>query len=452
MRATIQVKEKFKRKWIIPLIIFIGSIIFEYFLGNLLFYHSHDSIMSLQDFMSEKIGLSIFNNTYNRNEGSKKVEEEQSSAIFCEIIQILNSNIFYVIICAIVSNLVNVYKVTVLIYTLFLGNFISATLSFILHVPRPFMSYFSIKPAIMYNDWGSPDNRIVVLISFYLTFYEIIIRNEKMDRSILGKIIIFSLLGLLAFLDIFFVFSAGDLGYNQIIFSVCIGIVTYQSLFFFFKVEVNKSKQLYNFLKFKISYYLFINLILLAFQIILFLFIIDKWDEDYFKNNIDEQQDRIFYPEFFRDFYNYRKNFYLDKGNFNNVICFLMNIVSFLALKLELFWTFKGDYQRWSTSNFEKPKEENNLLDYSDEDFVGGDNTQWNHTGLIRSIIRLVLTIILCFVCLLPTIILYAWFKVKDNDINGFICITALPLILMVFGIFYLFKPIFRLFGLAQKK
>ena len=129
-----------------------------------------------------------------------------------------------------------------------------------------------------------------------------------------------------------------------------------------------------------------------------------------------------------------------------------MNIVSFLALKLELFWTFKGDYQRWSSSNFEKSKEENNLLDYTDDDFVSGDNTQWNHTGLIRSIIRLFITIILCLVCMAPTVILYALFKIKDNDINGFICITALPLLLMIFGIFYLFKPIFRLLGLAQKK
>ena len=452
MRATVQVKEKFKRKWIIPLIIFIASIIFEYFLGNILFFHSYNSIMGLQDFMSEGFKLSIFNNTYDRQEGKTKIEEEKSSAIFCEIIQILNSNIFYVMLCAIVSNFVNVYKVTVLIYTLFSANFVSSTLSFILHAPRPFMSYFSIKPAIMYNDWGSPDNRIVVLISFYLTFYEIIIRNEKMDKSLAGKIIVFSVLGLLAFLDIFFVFSAGNLGYNQIIFSICIGVVVYQSLFFFFNVEVNKSKQLYNFLKFKISYYLFINLILLAFQVILFLFIIDKWDEDYFKNNIDEQQDRIFYPKFFRDFFNYRKHFYLDKGNFNNVICFSMNIVAFLSLKLELFWTFGEDYQSWSESNFELPKEDNALLDYTDEDFVSGDNTQWNHTGLVISIIRLIITIILCFACIAPTVIFYAWFKIKDNDVNGFICITALPLIFMVFGIFYLDKPIFRLLRLAQKK
>ena len=141
-----------------------------------------------------------------------------------------------------------------------------------------------------------------------------------------------------------------------------------------FKVDVNKSKQLYNFLNFNISYYLFINLILLAFQIILFFFIIDKWDADYFKKNINEQQERIFYPEFLRDMFNYRINFYLDKGTFNSVICFLMNIVSFLSMKIELFWTFKNNYQRWSISNFEKQKNENRLLDYSlDDDFISGD-------------------------------------------------------------------------------
>ena len=452
MRATVNVKEKFKRKWIIPLIIFIASIIFEYFLGNILFWKSHDSILSLQEFMNDGFKLSIFNNYYDRNESNTKIEEEESSAIFCEVIHFLNSNIFYIIICAVVANLVNIYKVTVLMYALFLANFISATLCFILHAPRPFMSYFSIKPTIMYNDWGSPDTQIVVLISFYLTFYEIIIRNEKMDKTLIGKIIVFCVLGLIAFLDIFFLFASGNLGYNQIIFSICIGLVTYQSIFFFFKVDVNKSKQLYNFLNFNISYYLFINIILLAFQIILFLFIIDKWDADYFKKNIDEQQDRIFYPEFLRDSFNYRKNFYLDKGTFNSVICFLMNIISFLSMKLELFWTFRGNYQRWSTSNFEKQKNENRFLDYSDDDFISGDNTQWNHTGLVLSIIRLIITIILCFLCMLPTILLYGVFKVKDNDINGFICLTALPFIFMNFGIFYFFKPIFRLLGLAKRK
>ena len=185
MRATIQVKEKFTKKWIFPLIIFVISIIFEYFLGNLLFYHSHESIIYIQNFMCEKLKLSIFNNTF-INDGDAKIEEEASSAIFCEIIQFLNSNLFYFMLCGVISNLVNIYKTAMLIYSLFLANFISAALCFILHAPRPFMAYFSIKPAIIYNDWGSPDSRIVVLISFYLTFYEIIIRNKKMDKSLAG--------------------------------------------------------------------------------------------------------------------------------------------------------------------------------------------------------------------------------------------------------------------------
>ena len=452
MRATVRVKEKFNKLWIIPLIIFVVSILLEAFAGNILYYHSYKSIMAVQNFMNEKIKLSIFNNTFIKDEDSHKIEEGKGSAIFCLIIQILNSNIFYFILVAIISNFVNSYKSTILIYSLFLANFISAALCFIYHAPRPFMSYYSIKPAIIYNDWGSPDIRIVTLISFYLTFYEVIIRNKIMNKKIAGKIIIFFVLFLIMFLDVFFIFSAGDLGYNQIIFSICTGLVTYMIIFFIFRVDVNKSKQFYDFLKFDILYYLFINLILIAFQFILFLFIVEKWDKDYFKKNIDQQQERVFYPKFFTDFFNFRKHFYLDKGNFNNVICFLMNIVCFLCLKLELYCDFQGDYNQWSLSNFEHPKRSNILLEYQDEEFVEEENSQWNHTSAIKTVFRVILTIIFCLICLAPTVIIYAIFKVDNNDAMAFIFITTLPLLLMTFGTFYLFKIIFRCMRLAQKK
>jgi hypothetical protein len=302
MRATVHVKEKFNKLWIIPLIIFIVSILLESFVGNLLFFHSYKSIIAVQNFMNEKIKLSIFNNTFIKDEDIHKVEEGKGSAIFCLIIQILNSNIFYFILVAIISNFVNSYKSTILIYSLFLANFISAALCFIYHAPRPFMSYYSIKPAIIYNDWGSPDIRIVTLISFYLTFYEVIIRNKIMNKKIAGKIIIFFVLFLIMFLDVFFIFSAGDLGYNQIIFSICTGLVTYMIIFFIFRVDVNKSKQFYDFLKFDILYYLFINLILIAFQFILFLFIVEKWDKDYFKKILINNRKEFFIRNFSQTF------------------------------------------------------------------------------------------------------------------------------------------------------
>ena len=192
MRATIQKKESSNKKWIIPLIIFIGSILFEYCLGNILFYHSYYSIIGVQDFLNKKMGLSIFNNFYNatedneinqatdNNSQSDKIEKDieqdidkfvkgvDGNIIFSEVIHFLNTNTFYIMICAISYNFVNVYKVLVLTNTIFLANFISSTLCFIFHSPRPYMAYFSIKPVIMFNEWGSPNTQIIVLISFYL--------------------------------------------------------------------------------------------------------------------------------------------------------------------------------------------------------------------------------------------------------------------------------------------
>jgi energy-coupling factor transport system permease protein len=66
-----------------------------------------------------------------------------------------------------------------------------------------------------------------------------------------------------------------------------------------------------------------------------------------------------------------------------------MNLVSFLSLKLELFWTYKGDYEAWSSCNFERPPEGNQLLDISADDYFIRDATQWNHTGAFKTTIRL---------------------------------------------------------------
>ena len=474
MRATIQKKESSNKKWIIPLIIFIGSILFEYCLGNILFYHSYYSIIGVQDFLNEKMGLSIFDNSYNAtadNEINPKTDDYSESGkiekdiekdiakfvidvdgniIFSEVIHFLNTNTFYIMICAISYNFVNVYKVLVLTNTIFLANFISSTLCFIFHSPRPYMAYFSIKPVIMFNEWGSPNTQIIVLISFYLSFYEIIIRNKKMDNKIFGKIIIFAVIVLIILADIFVLFASGNIAYNQIIFSICIGIVTYQIIFFLLKVEVNKSKQLLNFIKFKTKYYIFINLILIAFQFILNIFVIDKYDEDYYTKNINEQQLRLFYSQFLNEHFNYRTIFYLNKGNFCNVICFSMNIVSFLSVKLEFFWTYKGDYESWSSYNFEKPRNEERLLDMIEDDFIIRDRTQWNHTGCFKAVIRLIFIIIFCLCCMIPSILIYYFISV-NSDFNGYIFIITVPMFLLVFGMFYLFKVVLRFFKLAKK-
>lgn len=487
MRATIQQKETTNKKWIIPLIIFIASILFEAFLGNTLFFHSYNSIIGVQDFLNEKLKLSIFDNSYvpeqknpeeknstlyefqeGENGGEKNdekkekkinqdienfVKEVDGKIIFSEVVHFFNTNTFFLMICAITYNFVNIYKIFVLTYTIFLSNFISATLCFIFHSPRPYMSYYSIKPVIMFNEWGSPNAQVVVLIAFSLTFYEVVIRNKRMDKSLVGKIIVLIIIGLIVFIDIFLLFGSGNISYNQIIFSLCIGVVVYQIIFILFKVEVNKSKQLFNFMKFKTRYYLFINLILLAFEFILNEYIIDDFDEDYYTQNINEQQERLFYSKFLNDNFNYRRHFYLNKGNFCDVISFAMNIVAFLSIKLELHWKYKGDYDNWSSNNFERPPEQNlqnGLIDISEvDDYFIRDATQWNHTGCCKTVVRLFFILIFCLCSMLPSVLIY--YLIDSSEINGYIFIIAVPLFLLVFGMFYLFKAILRCFKLTKK-
>ena len=466
MRATVQQKEVTSKKWMIPLIIFICSIIFEIFFGNILFYNSYKSIRSLQNFFNEKLHMEIFNNENGQQlnkgekivlnylsfqeEANKTITEESTStgiSIFSEIINFFNTNLFLLIICAITYNFVNIYKIFILTYTIFLSNFICSTLCFIFHTPRPYMVYYSIKGAVMFNEWGSPDTQVATLIAFSLAFYETIIKNKRLERSIVAKIIIFIIIGLIAFIDIFLLFATGNLAFNQIIFSICIGIVIYQIIFYIFKVDVNNSEQFFNFLKIKTSYYIFINLILFAFQIILNFFIIDKSDEDYYFKNINEQQKRL--PYSIKIYH--REYFYLNRGNLCNVICYFMNIVAFIFTKLELFWTFKGDYDSWSSRNFEKHAQsgEEGLLNISQDDYIIRNATQWNHTGFCKGIIRLFTVLVLSLCCLVPTHLVYT--VITSNEINGYFFIIALPLFLICFELFFLLKIILQCLKMTKK-
>ena len=466
MRATVQQKEVTSKKWMIPLIIFICSIVFEILLGNTLFYNSYNPIRRLQKFFSEKLHMEIFNNDNEQNlpkadslisnylsfqeEGNNTDIEENTitgTSIFSETINFFNTNLFLFIICAITYNFVNIYKIFILTYTIFLSNFICSTLCFIFHTPRPYMVYYSIKGAVMFNEWGSPDTQVATLIAFSLAFYATIIKNKRLERSTAAKIIISIIIGLIVLIDIFLLFVTGNLAFNQIIFSIFIGIVTYQIIFYIFKVDVNNSEQLFNFLKIKTSYYIIINLILLAFQFILNIFIIDKSDEDYYFKNINEQQKRL--PYSIKIYH--REYFYLNRGNLCNVICYFMNIVAFIFTKLELNWIFKGDYDSWSSRNFEKHAQggDEGLLNISQDDFIIRNATQWNHTGFCKGMVRLFIVLVLSLCSLVPTYLIYT--VITTNEVNGYFFIIALPLFLIIFELFFLLKIILQCLKMTKK-
>ena len=481
MRATIsQTKKKDFSKLIILCLIII-SLVFEYFAGDALFNGSHDSILSAQKFFSETFNIALYdeskitklnpsedkqikmeylisflnnNDTSDDEAKNNKSEKNLSNGILAtEVIHLINTNIFYLILCAILFCFVNVYKVYILSMTIFLSNFVSSTLSFIFHSPKPYMAFYKIKPIVIFNEWGSPNTQILVLVSFALSLYKVLTENKVMEKKLWAKIIIILLLAVYSFIDIFLLFCCGNCSYNQIILSFFMAVIIYIFIFYGLKVDLNKSKQFYDFMKFKIHSYLVINLLLFTFQVVLNLFIIDKGDLEYYTRNASEQINLMSTNSFTDKFCNYRKMFYLNSGNFCNLIFYLMNIVAFISVKADLRITYKNNYNSWIENNFEKPKIDslanNNLLDNSGfNDYANIEQSQWNHLGAFRGIIRMILVLIATLVILSLFVWISSW---SDNEIYSFIFLITIPTILVVCGIFYFYKPIISAIKLGKK-
>jgi len=481
MRATISQTKKRDFSKLILICLIIISLVFEFFAGDALFNGSHDSILSAQKFFSETFNIALFDESkvtklnpsedtqinieylisfLNNNETSddeaknNKIQKNLNNEILAiEVIHLINTNVFYLILCAVLFCFVNIYKVYILSMTIFLSNFVSSTLSFIFHSPKPYMAFYKIKPIVNFNEWGSPNTQILVLASFALSLYKVLTENKVMERKLWAKIILIVLLVAYSFIDIFLLFCCGNCAYNQIILSLFMAVIIYIFIFYCLKVDLNKSKQFYDFMKFKVHNYLVINLLLFTFQVVLNLFIIDKGDHEYYTRNASEQINLMPTNSFTDIFCKYRKMFYLNSGNFCNLIIYLMNIVAFVSVKADLRITYKNNYNSWIENNFEKPRIDslanNNLMDNSGiNDYANIEQSQWNHLGAFRGIIRMILVVIATLVILSLFVWISSW---SDSEVYSFIFLITIPTILVVCGIFYFYKPIISAIKLGKK-
>lgn len=481
MRATISQTKKRDFSKLILICLIIISLVFEFFAGDALFNGSHDSILSAQKFFSETFNIALFDESkvtklnpsedtqinieylisfLNNNETSddeaknNKIQKNLNNEILAtEVIHLINTNVFYLILCAVLFCFVNIYKVYILSMTIFLSNFVSSTLSFIFHSPKPYMAFYKIKPIVNFNEWGSPNTQILVLASFALSLYKVLTENKVMERKLWAKIILIVLLVAYSFIDIFLLFCCGNCSYNQIILSLFMAVIIYIFIFYCLKVDLNKSKQFYDFMKFKVHNYLVINLLLFTFQVVLNLFIIDKGDHEYYTRNASEQINLMPTNSFTDIFCKYRKTFYLNSGNFCNLIIYLMNIVAFVSVKADLRITYKNNYNSWIENNFEKPRIDslanNNLMDNSGiNDYANIEQSQWNHLGAFRGIIRMILVVIATLVILSLFVWISSW---SDSEVYSFIFLITIPTILVVCGIFYFYKPIISAIKLGKK-
>lgn len=476
MRVAVHKENKRDYTWIIILVLIALPLIVEFAAGEELYNKSYDSIISAQKFMSKNFKLKLYENKEIKLPSDTKekfysfysfLEEEKNETnpsghtdtidtnedstkdvVTSEILHLINSNGFYLIICGILLNFVNIYKVFILSMTVFSANFVSATLSYIFHSPKPYMAFYKIKSAVVFNEWSSPNNQIVVLVSFGFSLYKVLVANKFMEKKLFAKIVLIILLIGYAFIDIFLLLASGNCTYNHIIISLFMAVVIFMVIFYTFKVNLNQSKQFYDLIRFNLLYYLVINMLLFTFSILLSEFITDSRDTKYYGDNGKIQVSLMPSNSFSKNFCKYRKYFFLNFGNVCNITCFLMNIIAFIALKLDLHFTYKDNYNSWSEGNFEKPKVEKLSMEKSGQaEYNLIEESQWNHYGAGIAAIRLFFLIVFIFVVFILFIWVSSW---ADNEIYSFIFLIIIPMALHVFGVFYMYKYLFTRIKLAR--
>ena len=429
MKTTFIQKRAHKKYIITPIIIYVVAFLFEYYFIDNLYESTIYDIEKLQDSF-------LINFDKNKNKNSIK--------FLLYFFNFINSNYFYISLCCILYNFMNVYKIFILSLCIYLSNIISSTLSFIYHSPRPYMVYKKFKTLTIFHDWGNPNNQLMILYTFSITLYYIIFKSLKTKKMKKLKIILGFCFGIYCFLDTFFFLVSAEVTYGQIINTILLAIATHFLILNVFKVKVNDYKQFFSIIHFKFFYYLILNVLLLIFELILYNFVTNKEYENYFNRNIKIQLEDDKNNNFVIKSQNV---FCLNSGVFINVLVFLMNLFAIMALKLEYIFIYKKNFDNWAKFNFEIEEKEYSKLNsniYSDLQYVEGN--QWNHTNLKKNIIRTIFSILLCAICLIPI-------KVLFTSDKKFVVISfgiVLPIFLITIGTFFIFKLIFKCFGLTK--
>jgi hypothetical protein len=439
MKASLGPRKQKKNKWIIPITTLLVSLLIELYFKDYLYDKSRKTIIYLQEKILDSDGNKI----------------SKSSKLFSRIIQIIfyiqNTNLFYFLICTLLYNFLNVYKIFILYSSILISNFFSSIFCLIFHSPRPFMVDSKILPlGFVCSEWGSPSREIVTIISFYLTLYHILTQNKYMEKFKKLKIFITILLCVLTLCFLLLQFFSGVVSYDQIIFSIFLGVFCYFLMFSLLSVDVNDPKQLYIFIRFKMLYYLPINFFIGIFLFILYHEITNNEELVYYSNNINLQIGKsIDFDDIFSKYTKNSKEFFmLNNGVISNITCFFCNIPIILGLKTEYFSIYNKNYSTWVKNNFSSYNSLENFSIFNDYKYV--EESQWNKTSIVKTIIRIILNIILCILCLIPMII-PSKIEIFRNDFSFFYFYTVLPLFLISFGNFYFFKVIYRLFGLTKK-
>lgn len=433
MKTNIKMKKYPKQYWIIPILSFALSILFAIFLPQELFDYSVQKLIDVQNDMNKRVF-------------DEKIPDgpNNSRKFVFWAFYALSDNYFYFIFIGLIYNFCNVYKAFALALSVYISNLVCAVFGLITHSPRPYMVNYKIVPYIKIADWGMPSLQIVQAIAFYCTFWKVVTKHRPLKKNICFKVFI----GILFFIICFFItlmhFVAGLLSIDQLLVSIFLGITVYACMFFIFKAKINNAKEFYEIVRTKFIYYLVLNLIILIFMLLLYINIDYQEDREYYTKNIEQQVKRQDLGKVLEHWY---LGFKLGESTFSSALCFISGLAAVIALKIELGITYEGDFTAWKKANFTDKNvvQTEKFSLFTEYSFAG--STQWNKTKAFTVLIRLLLALVLG---LIPQALFFIPIE-NLNKVVKFIIFSFLVFCYYSFGIFYLFKKVYRTLRLTNE-
>ena len=200
---------------------------------------------------------------------------------------------------------------------------------------------------------------------------------------------------------------------DKIIFDAIIGLVSYLTLFYLFKLETNSPRQFKKIIEFKLVHYF---LIFLFFNLFFIIFCIQ------ILNNNEDKIDII------------KK--YVFRYSLTSIV-----VGTILGAKYEYNYYFEKKLNIWAQYNFETDYE---ISDEEEEESLNSiisssNKKQWNNTSFLLSLIRLIFILGITFICFYSFIFLNFDYFILDLFLK-----YILPVNLFSIGLFYWYKLILK--------
>jgi hypothetical protein len=293
------------------------------------------------------------------------------------------------------------------------------------------------------DGWNLPCTEILISVLFYLSLWNISFKGKESRNKRILKNVFLVLIIVINIINAFCLATIGYYLFSHIIFSAILGVLIYVFIFETNIIKEHDPKEFCSFIKNKFEKYMIYQILLLVITFI--PYIIERNVKDNKKDeckSIDNQ------------FYHKNKSEYITyvDDTFALISIFFGHFFVAIGIKCELVFVFRNHIQNFEQYHFGVNLDELNMereLKNNTGTIIVTTDTEWNNTIIIKSIIRLIITFALSFVCFLP------YFSIDKNEEIDFSKIFlvkySLSFALFSFGITFCFKFIFKILKLSNE-